>query len=430
MSTRNPSSSGLPTGDNVTRTVLPDGTVLLAHRNPATAGVTIQGMLGVGAADVPTELSGLSRIHAEALTRGTRNRSARELAEAAESVGASFGFAGTTHALRFSAKCLSEDTPLLLDLMSDMLRNPVFPDDEVELVRGELLVEIEERDQDTRAVSEMAFRGAVYPEGHPYSRSTEATEEKVNAITVADLASFHAAHATAHALTLALVGDIDPETVAEMVERTWFPASAGRTPIPDSLPPLSGTREKLLRHEVVPGKVQTDITWGGHGPSRTHPDYMAASMANLVLGGFAMMGRLGQSVREEQGLAYYATSRLAISGGPGPWVCIAGVSPEDREQAIASMETEVVKLINEPVSEEELEDCRSYLTGSLPLRLESSEGIASAMLDIEWNRLGPDYLLRYPDLVRSVMPDDIQRVTRYYLAPERAVCITAGPAVG
>ena len=152
----------------------------------------------------------------------------------------------------------------------------------------------------------------------------------------------------------------------------------------------------------MPGKVQSDIVIGARGVARSDPDYYAVRVANCILGQFGLMGRLGERVREEQGLAYYAYSSNMADLAGGAWTAAAGVNPANVEQAIESILHEFADIGAAGVSSEELTDSQSYLTGVLPLTLETNDGVASTLLNMEWHGLGLDYLLRYRELINSV----------------------------
>jgi zinc protease len=152
-------------------------------------------------------------------------------------------------------------------------------------------------------------------------------------------------------------------------------------------------------------------------------------VANTILGRFGMMGRLGEKVREEQGLAYYVYSSQDAGSMTGLWYAAAGVNPTNVEQAITSIQEEFARLAEERVNEEELADTQAYLTGVLPLQLETNDGVASTLLNIEWHGLGLDYLHRYNDLVYNVTAEDVQRVAQSYLRPDIYALSIAGPAL-
>jgi len=420
-------SIGLPDSESVSRTVLPDGAILLVRENPASPAVVVQGAILAGAVDDPPDRPGLCRFTAECLTRGTQRRSAAELFELVESVGGSLGVGAGLHTVRFGAKCLSDDLQMIVELLSEVLHSPSFPAAEIEKVRGEILTELEERDNDTRSVTNLAFRKLAYPEDHPYSRPADGERETVAGFTRDDVRHFFDSLVRRRPAIISVVGNLRQDDVEKLFAPLW--STNARTANPAPLPDCTRRDGPRETYTVIPGKVQIDLAWGTIGPPRNHPDFVPASVANLILGGFGLMGRLGQKVREELGLAYYAASRVNAGLGAGPWVCVAGVAPEHYRKAVSAIEQEVAKLRETPVPQDELEDCKSHLIGSLPLKLESNEGVASIMSEIEIYRLGWDYLHRFADLVNSVTAEDINRVVRAYFEPDQAILAGSGPEV-
>jgi zinc protease len=179
----------------------------------------------------------------------------------------------------------------------------------------------------------------------------------------------------------------------------------------------------------MPQKTQSDIMLGLPGPVRAAPDYLEASVANTILGVFGMMGRLGMTVREEQGLAYYAYSRLQGGLGPAPWFVSTGVAPDKVQQAIDSILVEIDRLINEPIPEDELADTQAYRTGTLPVSLETNDGLASIITDIELYELGLDYLQKLPEKIEAMTPESVQAAAKKYLSTEQIAIAVAGPPV-
>ncbi|RME11919.1 MAG: insulinase family protein, partial [Ardenticatenia bacterium] len=163
--------------------------------------------------------------------------------------------------------------------------------------------------------------------------------------------------------------------------------------------------------------------------SANDPDYVPAQVANSILGVFGLMGRLGESVRDEKGLAYYAYSSLGRAKAPikAPWMAVAGVAPENVQLAVETTLAEIRRMVDERVPEDELTDNKLYLIGALPLQLETNEGMAGAIKNMVYYDLGLDYLQRLPERIWRVEAEDVQRVVQTYLAHGRHVLSIAGP---
>jgi zinc protease len=180
----------------------------------------------------------------------------------------------------------------------------------------------------------------------------------------------------------------------------------------------------------MPHKVQADLVLALPAIPRSHPDYQALNVANLILGSLGMMGRLGERVRDQQGLAYYVYSRFSARLWAGDWIANAGVDPENVDRAVDGILAEVRRLRDEPISDIEFEDARANLIGSLPLRMETNDGRAGYLLNSEYYGLGLDYLERYPEIIRGLTQDDLARVARHYLNPDQVTVVVAGPVGG
>jgi zinc protease len=241
-----------------------------------------------------------------------------------------------------------------------------------------------------------------------------------------DLVSFYESHYGPQGMVIAVVGAVPVETAYRKVAESFGDWSTDRVPRTDP-PPLPQFDARREHRVPMPGKSQSDIIVGWPAMRRLDPDFDAARMANTVLGVFGMMGRLGENVREEQGMAYYAYSRLSANRDPGTWAAIAGVAPDNVDRALKAMLAEVLRLREEPVPEAELHDCKRYLTGSLPIQLETNDGVATILVDIEWHGLGLDYLQRYKDIMDRVTPKDVQAMARKYLDPAVYALAIAGP---
>ena len=417
--------NSLPGPDDITRAVLPNGIVILVRSNFDSPSVVFSGYVNTGSLFEPDEKMGLADFTASALMRGTRKRTFQKIYDAIESVGASLGFNGGTHTTSFSGRALEEDLPLLLDLLADSLRHPAFPTEQVEKLRAQLLTALAIRAQDTSDMASMAFDQIVFA-GHPYARPDDGYPETVRVITLEDLREFHRKHFGPKGMAIAIVGAVEPQSAVEQVAGVLGAWKNTSQPEQPALPALTPLTETVRRHVQIPGKTQTDIYMGTSGPMRKSPEYMAASLGNSVLGQFGMMGRIGDVVREQSGLAYYAYSSLTAGVGPGSWEVSAGVNNTNVEKAISLIRKEIQRFVKEGVTDEELADSQANFIGRLPLSLESNMGVANALINIERYDLGLDYYRRYEKLVRSVTPEQVAEAARKYLDPEKLAIATAG----
>jgi len=408
------------------RHTLPNGVVALVQRNPTAPTVSVYGEVRVGAVHEPAEKNGVAAFTGAALIRGTRRRSFQEIVAATEAVGASVNAGSSMHSTRFGGRSLSEDLALIIDILADMLRAPIFPDEEVERLRGQFLMMLRENEQDTSIRASRALRSLMFPPAHPYSRLSSGTIETISALTRDDLVRFHALFHPV-ATTIAVVGDVEPAAVLDLIERFFGDWHAPGTPPQVMLPDPQPLPARSRVHVALEGKSQTDIIWAVHGLDRRSPDYYAASVANMILGRIGIGGRLGERVREEQGLAYYCGSSLDADLGAGPWAAMAGVNPVHVEQAIDAIISEIKCFAAEGPTEQELADAHDFMTGSLAIGLETNDSIASTLLGIERHQLGLDYIERYPSIVRGVDRNQVTDVARRYLATDDYAVVTAGP---
>lgn len=416
----------LPGPDDVTRTVLPNGVTVLARANFNSPSVVVGGYLPCGSLLDSDEKLGLADFVATALLRGTAKRSFQQIFDSLESAGANLSFSAGAHTAGFTGRCLAEDLPLLLDLLADALRRPVFPAEQVERLRAQLLTGLAMRAQDTAEMASITFDQLVF-EGHPYARPDEGWPETVQAINRDDLINFHHCHYGPRGLVLSIVGAVEPKTAVEQAAKMLGDWSNPSQPEVPALPPLTPLKKTTTRKVRIAGKSQADLAIGGRGPLRKDPDFMPASLGNSVLGQFGLAGRIGDVVREKSGLAYYAYSSLNVGIGPGSWDVSAGVNPGNLQKARDLICKEISRFVENGVSAEELADSQSNFIGRLPLSLESNAGVVNALLNIERYDLGLDYYRRYPDLVREVTPEQVLAAARKYLDPGRLAIAIAGP---
>ena len=422
----NLSPQTLPGPDDITLVQLDNGVRLVTRPNFHSLSVTLSGFLFAGGLFDPDDKLGLADFTASALMRGTQRRDFQQIYDTLESVGASLGIDGGTHTIGFGGKALAEDLDLLLSLLSEVLFEPAFSSNQVERLRAQLLTGLAIRAQDTGDMASLTFDQMIYA-GHPYSRPDDGFPETIQAITRNDLIDFHRTIFGPRDMVIAIVGAVEPGYVLERVSHYFSQWKNPTQPDVPQLPPVSPLDGLLTRKTTIEGKSQADIVMGAAGLPRSSPDYMAAALGNNILGQFGMMGRIGESVREKAGLAYYAHSSLSAGYGPGPWSVSAGVAPANIEQAVALIRQEIARFVSEPVTDEELADSQAHFVGRLPLSLETNSGVAGALINLVRYDLGLDYYLRYTDLVRAVTVEDVLAAASSYLDPDRLGIAVAGP---
>ncbi len=383
--------NSLPGPDDIRRFELSNGIVLLTRPNFNSQSVVLSGYIQSGSLFDPREKLGLAHFTSMALMRGSTRRDFQQTYDALESVGASAGFSSSVHHTSFGGRCLSEDLPLVLEILSDSLRSPVFPEDQIERLRTQLLTGLAIRAQDTEEMASLTFDETLFA-GHPYGLPEDGYVETIMQITAQDIQRFQKTSYHPRGMVLVVVGAVDPEACFDMVSRVFESWQAENTLPIRSFPALSPLTKKTVRHIAIPGKSQTDVIIGTLGPKRNVPEYMAASLGNSILGQFGMMGRIGDIVREKSGLAYHASASLNSWIEAGSWEVSAGVNPSNLFRTIDLVISELKRFTGELVTAEELTDSQANFTGRLPLSLESNGGVAGALLNIERFQLGLDIL--------------------------------------
>ncbi len=427
MNWRNSQSfHALPGADDIQRVELENGITLLMRRNPFSPSVVLSGYLPAGSQYDPPEKLGLAYLTALGLTRGTQRRNFQQIFETLETAGASLGFAGSVHTVSFGGRSLVEDLPILLELLAEVLIQPVFPSDQVERLRVQHLTALAIRAQDTAEMASLVFDEILF-DNHPYGKPEDGYPQSIQNIQREDLLDFHQKYYSPAGMVLAVVGGIEPAQVLDWVNQHLGSWQNQTTPPAVLYPPLRPLDEDIRRHISIDGKSQCDLVVGTFGPRRTDADFFPAIIGNNILGQLGMMGRIGEVIREQYGLAYYAAANLVASTAAGSWEVSAGVDPQNLQRVIDLIRDEIACFTHEPVSEEELSNSKANLIGRLPLALESNSGVAGALLNIERYGLGLDYYRRYPSMIEKVSREDVLETARRYLKNSGMVIVSAGP---
>ena len=406
------------------RAELGNGIVVLSQAQPAAPVVSARIRIPAGSAYDPTDRHGVAGITAQLTTRGTADRTREAFDEAVDDLAVQISIASGREFVEASVTCLADDLPAALDLVAEALTAPSFPGDELDRVRQESLAAIRQAENDTSTVAGQGLRELLFPSGHPLRHSPLGDATSIAAVTGDDVRIFHRGRYSASGMVVAAAGGFsDGDTLARLVDQRF--GDWERRPRPSISSALTtGTRTRA-DHPVL-GKQQVDIALGRLVPAPGHSDERAFEVANVVLGQLGMMGRIGERVRERDGMAYYAYSMVQPGSEQSVWLASAGVDPSNVDAAIAGILDVVEAMRREPIKEEELDDAQRYLTGVLPLRLETNAGIARLLLTIEQFGYGLDYLSTYAAGVRAVTREDVQRVTAAWLQTSAIQTSTAG----
>lgn len=414
-------SSGL----SPARSVLDNGMVVLAKRATATPAVTIHAMVQAGTVHDAPGLPGVTHFVARVLDRGTEKRNAGAIADALDDRGVSLSIKANRHTTGLAVDCLSEDLDSILGLVADILRRPSFPEDQVSLRRREILTRLRQDEDNPGVRAVEAVFPLMYGAVHPYAWPGKGTPESVERIGRQDLLAFHRARYVAARTSLAIVGDIEPaRAVAAAADAfgDWRGSGAEDTGVPS---PVRRT-DRQISVVPMPSKAQADIAYGFVTITRTDPAYYAWWVMNTVLGQYGIGGRIGDDVREQQGLAYYAFSSFDPHVVPGPLVIRAGVDGANVDRVIETIDAQVAKLAAEGPTSEEIADTKHFLIGSLPRTLETNAGIAFFLQAAEHFDLGLDYDLRLPALIEGVTRESAHQAAAQ-LDPSAAAIAIAGP---
>jgi zinc protease len=375
-----------------------------------------------GDADDPAELPGLTDMMAGLLSEGTESRTSRQIAEEVARIGASLTAGANSDYTTVAASSLADFSDQILELMADVTLHPSFPENEVELTRQNTIESLkQQRAQPSFLATEMVSR--VMYGHHPYS-VVAPTPESINATSRERLIEFHRSRLVPNNAVLILVGDLKTEPTLKKIEELfgkWEPRSISGEKFPD--PPQRQQRSAYIIDR--PGSAQSNIVIANLGITRTSPDYFPMLLMHTVLGANAS-SRLFMNLREEKGYTYGAYSNLDARRSAGTFRATAEVRTPVTGDSLKEFFYELTRIRNERVSDSEMKDAKSYLTGVFPIRLETQEGLIDQFVQIKMFGLPDDYLLTYRDRVQAVTLGQVQEVAERYIRPDKAAIVIVG----
>ena len=425
-----PAELGVPRAFDVHSHVLDNGLKVLLVENPSVPTVSLNASVLTGARHDPEAKAGLALMASRLLDEGTENRTSLEIAEAIESVGGAIESDGSFERIIVSAGVLNKDTDLGLELLAELLMRPVFPQEFVDKEKERTLAEIASAKDRPQVVAGWAFNELVYQD-HPLHRPAHGYPDTVERITRADLLDFHRRYFVPNNVILSIVGDFQVPVLLPKIEQAFAGWPGKPIAFPTYPKPMRQTskREKYIN---MPAQ-QVNIYLGHLGVTRTNPDYYALQVLDTILGGGAgFTARIPQRLRDDLGLAYTTFASITMTAGldPGRFISFIGTSPENMKLAIEGLVNEIRRIIEEPVTVEELRDAKDYLTGSFVFAFESSGQISRFLVHAEIYGLGFDYVQKYPDYIHAITIQDVSRAAKLYLDSENYTVVVVGPVAG
>jgi zinc protease len=374
----------------------------------------------------PDDSPGAMNLLARVIDRGTATRDAAQIADDIDGRGISLTISVTRHLFSIVSSCLVEDFEAILGLLGDIMMAPTIPESELATRKGEVVTAIRQDDDNPAVRAVEQLMALLYGDAHPYGRRTKGTVDSVERATRDGLLRLHSDLFAPSELAVVVVGDVDSTRVLEVASGVF---GDWRRPAPPPSQPPHVAQSRQRRRVVIPmmNKAQADIAYGFTTISRGDPRYYAYWVMNNALGQYAVGGRLGDSIRERQGMAYYVSSSFDANVAEGPLVIRAGVSPTNVDRAIKSIDEELARLRREGLTAQEVDESRQFLIGAMPRALETNTGIASFLQTAEFFDLGLDYDLRLPALLQTVTLDLANAAAQEAVDPARATIVVAGP---
>ncbi|MDJ0948038.1 MAG: pitrilysin family protein [Alphaproteobacteria bacterium] len=406
----------------VERVTSPGGIEAWLVQDPSNPIIALEMSFLGGAALDPSDKLGLAEMVSGLLDEGAGDLDSQAFQKKLEdlSIGLSFGagYDGFTGSL----KTLTRHRDTAFDLLGMALTAPRFDAEPVERIRAQMLTIIARNEKNPHRIAGRNWWKTMFP-GHPYGRPRDGTRESIANITSADLKAFAATRLAKSNMFVAVVGDITPAQLAPLLDRTFgaLPKDPQLADVSRAEPALTGEISVIRR--PMPQSV---VIFGQNGVRRDDPDWYAAFLMNYVLGGGGFTSRLTEEVREKRGLAYTVSSWL----NPMEYAAVMGgrVGTENTRvgKSIKLIRAEWARMRNEGISEQELADAKRYVTGSFPLRLDSTDSIARILVAVQRHKLGIDYLDKRNDYINAVTRADVQRVAQRLLTPDKLTFVVVG----
>lgn len=401
---------------------LPNGFRLLVREDPRLPLVTINACFRGGILAETAENNGITKLLSQTLLKGTKNRTAEDIANELESAGGSISSDAGNNTYSVSVDVLKPDLKLGLDVLSDILLNPTFPASEVELEKQSQIAAIKAEEDQITSVARNLMRQKLFGE-HPYSLRSYGTAESVGTLTSESLDTFHRTHTTARNGVLAVFGDVNAEEVLALVKEKFGTLPSGDLALQN--PPIPGILASEIVSQAAMDKQQAVVMVGFRGTNVTSEDRAALeilSSASSDLG-----SRFFDRIREQMGLAYFVGASQMTGLAPGLFVFYVGTDPAKVKEVTAALREEIQKLAQEGLTEEELERAKKKILGTEAIRNQSNSAFAMTSAVNEIVGLGYDHSRKREEEIRSITLEKVREVAGKYFRDAQPVQVTIGP---
>jgi zinc protease len=428
LPTPRPGSPPRPRVPRPERWIMDNGLRVVALSRAGVPQLSMRLLVPAGSSADPVGYPGTAALVAALLTEGAGDLTAETLNARLDLLGASLGAQVGHDYAEVDLTALAETLVPAVELLALVVTRPTFAEAETERVRAETLDSLDARLDEPANVADDTVSASLFGEHHPYGRLTSGTPEGVEAVPREHLVEFHSQHFRPEGSILIVAGDFDPATLRSTLDRElggWSGRSAdavGLTAVPRPL--RAGERIVVPWEDAAQGEIRV----AGIGMERAHPDWVPAAVANYLLGGSTITGRLGANLREDKGWTYGVRSGFAAALLPGGWSVETAVEVEVVERAVEEIFREMERFRTEAVPPAELRRAKDALTLSLPRAFETAGRIVARFATLEAFGLAEDYWDRFVDRIEAVDPDEVARIAATYFAPEQMVTVVVGSA--
>jgi zinc protease len=363
---------------------------------------------GGGATQDPADKPGVGNMVANLLDEGSGDLDSKTFHERLDRRAIELSFHSARDNFRGSLRMLKDNKDEAFDLLRMSLTSPHFESADIERVRAQVISGLRRDSSNPTSLATRKFLEVAFG-GHPYGRQANGTLESVPKIDGADLRDYVRRVLAKDTLRIAVVGDVDPATLGQLLDKTFggLPAKASLTPVADVEP------AKPPQRTFIPLDVpQTVVTFGGPGFKRNDPNFMAAYVVNHILGGGGLSSRLYHEVREKRGLAYSVYESLLWMDHSAVFIGNTGTRADRAGETVDAITAEVRRIAEDGPSQKELDEAKSYLKGSQMLALDTSSKLASALLQYQLDKLPIDYIEKRNAIVDAVTLDEAKKAAQ------------------